>query len=199
MRLETGRLILRPPRKSDWKDIVEGIGDITVSRNLKVVPYPYYKKDALAWIGKSLEHWKQKEKKDCTFMIELKSERKLIGATGLHKINNICKKAETGSWINKKYWRRGYILEAKVPVLDFAFNKLKLNKIETGAFVENIASNRMSLKLGFKEEGIRKRTVVCKATGKIHDENLYGLFKEEWLKTKPKIIKEGGIKIKNDK
>src|SRR3989344_4710109 len=190
MILKTKRLILRPPRKSDWKDVVEGVRDVEVTRNLKVVPYPYAKKDAIKWLNTTIKKWRKKEKEDYTFFIELKSEKKVIGATGIHRISKKNGKCSTGSWINKNYWRRGYILEAKIPVLDFIFNKLKLRKVETEAFVENIASNKMSQKLSFKKEGRKRKSIVDLATRKIHDENIYGLFKKEWLKTRPKIIKE---------
>lgn len=87
MVLETPRLLLRPPKKTDWKDVVEGAGNKEVSKNLLVVPYPYKKKDALAWINATIKKWRKKNKTDYTFFIELKSERKVIGATSLHKID----------------------------------------------------------------------------------------------------------------
>jgi RimJ/RimL family protein N-acetyltransferase len=198
MIIKTKRLILRPPRKSDWKDIVEGVKEIEVSGMLLVVPHPYKKKDALWWINSKLKELKKKNKKEYVFFMELKAEKKVIGVTTIHGIDNQSKKGHTGSWINKKYWRRGYILEAKVPVLDFAFNKLKLRKIETSAFVENKASNKMSQKLGFTHEGMKRKTVIAKSTGKIHDENIYGLLKEEWFKIRPKVIKGVEKKIKEN-
>lgn len=196
MIIETKRLILRPPKRSDWKDVVEGSRDIQVSKMLAVVPHPYKKKDALRWINDVIKKWKKKKKEDYTFFIELKKEKKVIGATGIHKVSYIDKKAKTGSWINKKYWRKGYILEAKIPILDFIFNKLQLEKVETEAFVENKASNEMSKKLGFRYEGTKRKSVACKATGKIHDENIYGLLKEEWKKIRPKLIRELNKKLK---
>lgn len=199
MILKTKRLILRPPRKSDWKDVVEGVKNVEVTRNLKVVPCPYTKKDAIKWINTTVKKWKKKEKDDYTFFIELKSEKKVIGATGIHRISKKNGITTTGSWINRKYWRKGYILEAKVPILDFIFNKLKLRKVETEAYVENVASNNMSQKLGFKKEGTKRKSIVDLATKKIHDTYIYGLFKEEWMKVKSKIIKEVEKKIKKDK
>jgi len=143
MRLETKRLILRKPRKEDWEDIVEGVGNLEVSRNLAVVPYPYDKKEAMKWIAKCI---REKKTNNYIFFIELKSEEKVIGVTQIHIMEGV---ATTASWINKKYWRKGYSLESKVSVLDFAFKKLKLRKIESKVFVENIASNEMLKKLGF--------------------------------------------------
>jgi len=199
MNFKTKRLILRPPRKSDWKDIVEGCKDLEVSKWLAVVPYPYNKKEAMEFINKKIKDLRKKEKYSYVFFIELKSEKKVIGVTDIHEINKLDKTAKTGTWINKNYWRHGYILEAKVPVLDFVFNKLKLRKIETEAFVENKASNAMSKKLGFKKEGTKIKTTICNATRKIHDANIYGLLKEEWKKIRPKIIKEINRKMKNEK
>ncbi|MEK6926113.1 MAG: GNAT family protein [Nanoarchaeota archaeon] len=196
MKIETKRLILRPPKLSDWKDIVEGAGDVQVSKMTAAIPHPYSKKDADWWINDVLKKWKKKKKDNYTFMIELKEQNKLIGATDIHKIDFINKKANTGSWINRRYWRRGYILEAKIPVIDFIFNKLKLRRIETQAFVENKASNSMSKKLGFKFEGTKRKSIVCKATGKIHDENIYGLLKKEWEKIRSKLTKDLNKKIK---
>lgn len=83
--------------------------------------------------------------------------------------------------------------------MDFIFNKLKLRKVETEAYVENVASNNMSQRLGFKKEGTKRKSIVDLATKKIHDTYIYGLFKEEWMKVRSKIIKEVEKKIKKDK
>lgn len=199
MILKTKRLILRPFRKSDWKDIVEGVSNINVSKMTTCIPHPYSKKDAQKFISEKIGKWKKKNKKDYTFLIELKSEKKVIGGTTIFNIAKLSANAETGSWINKKYWRRGFILESKVPVLDFAFNKLKLRRIYSLAFVDNKASNSMSKKLGFAFEGTLRKHGKAISTGKIHDVNLYGLLKEEWVKIRQKIIKDVDNKIKNDK
>lgn len=187
--LETKRLLLRPPKISDWKDIVEGVKDLGVSKYLAVVPHPYTKKDALWFINDSLKKWRKKEKNNYRFFIELKSEKKVIGVTDIHGINYQDKVAKTGSWIARKYWRKGYILEAKIAVMDFIFNKLKMRKIETEAFVVNKASNHMQKRLGFRCEGTKIKTTIAKSTGKIHDAHMYGLLKEEWVKVKPKLVK----------
>ena len=194
-KLETQRLILRKPKLSDWKDIVEGLNDLKVSQSLKFVPYPYKKKNALYWIKYNLKNWKKKNGNSYVFFIELKTNKKIIGETGIY-VNPKNKKASTGSWINRKYWKKGYLLETKIPVFDFIFNKLKLRKIETSANKENVSSNNLQKKLGFKYEGTRIKSETNEATGKIHDVNLYGLFKEDWKKIEPKLKKRLNEKIK---
>lgn len=197
MRLETKRLILRKPKLSDWKDVVEGMGNLDVSKNLKFAPYPYKKKNAVNWIRYILKNWKKKNKESYTWFIELKSKKKVIGETGIYGVNTKDKKAIIGSWINKNYWRKGYILETKIPIFDFIFNRLKLRKIESTAWKENRASINMLKKLGFKYEGMKRKSASDQASGKFHDVNLYGLFKEEWKKIRPKIVRE--INKKNKK
>lgn len=190
MQLETKRLILRKHRKSDWKDLVEGIGNYDVAKMLTTVPFPYTKKDADNYINKSIKRWKKKVIENYVFLIELKSEKKVIGSVGLHKVNLFHGVGTTGSWINKKYWGNGYVTEAKIAINDFAFNELKLRRIESGAFTNNIVSNAVQIKMGYKLEGTKRKNVKCMATGKIHDENIYGLMKEEWEKIRPSLIKK---------
>ncbi len=194
MILKTKRLILRPPRKSDWKDIVEGVEDLAVSKNTEKIPHPYSKKDALWWISNSLKELARK--KSYTFVIKLKTEKRVIGCFGLEHIDRFIGTAGTGSWINKNYWRRGYITEAKIAGNDFAFNKLKLRKLNSSVFSDNIASNKTQQKMGYKLEGCKKKNTRSLATGKLKDVNLYGLFKEDWLKVRPKLIKSLNNKIK---
>jgi [ribosomal protein S5]-alanine N-acetyltransferase len=193
MKLETERLILRKPKESDWKDLVEGVGNIEVSRNLELVGHPYRKKDGKDFIEYALKEWRKKKKEKYIFFIELKSEKKVIGVTEVSIKKNI---GESGSWINKNYWKKGYITEAKTAVNYFAFNKLGARKLESGAIKENKASNIMQTKMGYKLEGCLRQKATSKATGKIHDLNVYGLLKNEWKKSRPKVVKKLKEKIK---
>jgi ribosomal-protein-alanine N-acetyltransferase len=189
MQLETKRLILRKPKKSDWKDLIEGVGEYGVSKMLVKVPYPYSKKDAENYLKKAVKRWKEKTADDYSFFIELKSEKKVIGAIGIHRISEFLKTGATGSWINKKYWKNGYITEAKIAINDFAFNKLKLRRLDSDVFKENKASNATQLKMGYILEGMQRKAKKSLASGKIHDVNLYGLLKDDWKKAKVKLIK----------
>ena len=40
----------------------------------------------------------------------------------------------------------------------------------------------MQLKFGYKDEGIKRQRFVSRATGKIEDEYITGLLKDEWIK-----------------
>ncbi|MEK6898449.1 MAG: GNAT family protein [Nanoarchaeota archaeon] len=194
MKFETKRLILRKPRISDWKDIVKGVGEISVSKSMSVIPYPYLKKNALMWIKKYIKDWEKKKGNE--FLIELKENKKVVGCISLIGVDKFNGTAGTGSWINKRYWRKGYITEAKIAVNNFAFNRLKLRKLDSKVFTDNLASNKTQQSMGYKLEGCRKKGTRSKATGKIHDVNIYGLFKENWKKNLLKIKKKLNEKIK---
>jgi [ribosomal protein S5]-alanine N-acetyltransferase len=176
-KLVTQRLLLRPIQKDDVDDIVEGINNLKVSKWLLKVPYPFKKKDAQEWIAR-----KKKKNNDLRFMLELKSEKKVIGAIGLHQINEVQGTASTFYWLSEKYWRSGYGSEALGAVLDVAFNKLNLRKVEAAVFVGNPASGKLLEKFGGQIEGLKRKSCISKATGKIMDEHIYGILKEDYMR-----------------
>jgi len=180
MKLETKRLILRDITMKDAKDIVKNLNNVKISRYLLVVPYPYTMKDAKWWVNECKRKAKEKPRESYSLHIELKSKKGIIGGVGLSKIDNFQGTASIGYWLGEDYWRQGIVSEAVREVLDFAFNKLKLRKVELYAFAENKASNALAKKMGFKLEGKIRKKSRDRATGKIHDDNFYGLLREEW-------------------
>jgi len=65
-------------------------------------------------------------------------------------------------------------------MINYAFDKLKLRRLMIPAFATNKGSNGLAKSLDFTFEGILRQAVKCKATGKIHDENVWGLLRKEW-------------------
>lgn len=188
MIIETTRLILRKARKSDWEDIVEGASNLQVAQWMTTIPHPYQKSDATWFIQDSIKKWNSKT--DFTFFIELKSEKKVIGVINLGGINTFSGTATTGSWIRKQYHKKGYMTEAKIAANDFAFNELKLSRLNSTVFVSNKASNATQIKMGYKLEGMSRKAQRSKATGKVHDINIYGLLKEDWKKAKRHLLRK---------
>ncbi len=54
--------------------------------------------------------------------------------------------------------------------------------MENGYFKENEKSHKMQLKFGYKDEGVKRQKFVSRGSGKIEDEYITGLLKEEWIK-----------------
>lgn len=180
MRLITKRLILRQPVMKDRRDIIEGIGNLEVSKCLLVVPYPYTMRDATWWVNDCKEKMKKKPRTDYEFNIELKEEGRIIGGCVVSKIDRRQGKGTVGYWLNQKYWKKGYTGEALEKVIDFAFKRLKLRRLEAEVFSWNEKSANLLKKFGFKYEGTSRKACICKATGKIHDGDMYGLLRREY-------------------
>jgi ribosomal-protein-alanine N-acetyltransferase len=180
--LKTPRLILRGvgDKKTDLKDMIEGANNLEVSKWLLSVPYPYKKEDALFWIKHCKKGYKDKKGKSYEFAIELKEEKKYIGGFGLSKIDKYQGTATIGYWMNSKYHGKGYGSEALNAILNFAFNKLKLRRINAGVFVGNPSSGKLLEKFGAKQEGLKRKGGVCEADGKIKDDLVYGLLREDF-------------------
>ena len=65
----------------------------------------------------------------------------------------------------------------------YYYTLLTVTVYENGYFKKNEKSHKMQLKFGYKDEGIKRQRFISKATGKVEDEYITGLLKEEWKKT----------------
>jgi len=77
--------------------------------------------------------------------------------------------------------------EAMIRIMDFAFNELKLRRLNVYAFKENKGSNALVKRLGFINEGMSIKKSKSRATGKIHDDMIYGMLKSDWENAKKKL------------
>ena len=58
--------------------------------------------------------------------------------------------AEIGYWLGEDFWGKGYITEATLRVIQYAFEQLNLTQLWASAYEENIASQRVLEKCGFR-------------------------------------------------
>ena len=182
MIIESERLILRSWEYEEIDDLIEGLNNINVSKWLAAVPYPYTKKDA----EKFIDYAKQldKDSKGMMLAIVLKENNKVIGGTSIESINKKDGTAGGGIWLNEKYQKNGYGTEAFSTRIKYAFEVLGLRRIENGYFSGNEKSKNMQHKLGYKDEGIRRKKYLCLATNEYTDECITGLLKEEFIEYK---------------
>lgn len=179
-RIETERLILRYPHKKDISDVVRNLNDLKVSQWLLVVPYPYTRKDGLWYVNHCEEKLKEKPQKDYGYWMELKETGEIIGGIGLHKVDHARRKGEVGYWLGVRHHRKGYGSEALEVLLDLAFRKLKLERLEAGVFEGNPSSGKLLEKYGFHLRPGRRKILRSKASGKCHKELPYFLLREEY-------------------
>ncbi len=181
MQLNTKRLILRDINDNDENALVDGVGLIEVARYLETVPFPYSIDDAKWFINKCKDDAKKQPREFFELAICLKEKPEiLIGVIGLTKVNYFHEKGEIGYWLNQKYQRNGYMFEAVKELIRFVFDDLKLRRIDISAMKENVASNNLIKKLGFRYEGTKLKSSKARATEIVHDVNFYGMLKEDY-------------------
>jgi RimJ/RimL family protein N-acetyltransferase len=64
-------------------------------------------------------------------------------------------------------------------VVRYAFDELRLDRVQAWVFANNTASKRLLHKLGFTHEGTMRARVRWGA-GRVDDE-VFGLLRDEWL------------------
>lgn len=181
MKLKTKRLVLREVKKSDLKSLYKDMNNIKISSCLLGVPHPFRIKDAKEWIDYCKKTSKKKPRTEYLLAITLKGEDKMIGEVMLTETDFDQRKSELAFWLSESHWKRGIISEAVEGIMNFAFNKLKLNRLEMAIFAENIASNNLAKKLGFVYEGTKRQVSIPESTKKVHDDHIYGLLRDEYL------------------
>lgn len=105
-------------------------------------------------------------------------EGQYIGGIGLHsyRLEGL---GELGYWIRTDRAGNGYIPEAGEAVVAFAFDTVKLYRLELRAGVENLPSQRVAEKLGFRREGtLRQGAPLGMDEG--YDCHIYGLLASDW-------------------
>lgn len=81
--------------------------------------------------------------------------------------------------IGRKYWRTGVTSKARKLVYDYAFNKLKIDEIHSGAWADNLNSCLSMEKAGFTLFDRHEKFFLKKNKRLI--ENHYVLTKETWI------------------
>jgi len=141
----TARLSLRPHRLSDADAMAETLSDFAVTRMLSRVPAPYHRQDALDWlvpvISGGLSGWN---------LAITSGDDAHIGVVAIELRHG---RWHLGYWLNRFYWRRGYMSEAVEAVLERFSRRMPDMPVHSGVFADNPASLRLQEKLGFRMTG----------------------------------------------
>jgi len=113
------------------------------------------------------------------FLIVNKSTNKRIGSIGLHRIDWKNRNATTGTLIgNTQYQSKGLGSDAKMLLLNWAFNELGLNKVESRVIAFNERSLGYAKKCGYEVVGRLKRHIFRE--GQWHDEIILEVHSDAW-------------------
>ena len=110
--------------------------------------------------------------------IERAADASFIGVCNLFNWNPTYRSAKLGYVLDIPAWGQGFATEATRALLQWSFNTLDLNRVQSETDTRNIASNRVLEKLGFIHEGTLRED--CIVNGEISDSRVYGLLRRDW-------------------
>jgi len=178
MSLTGNNVYLRRLEVSDAQDLL----DIEVRNFEFFKPFTHIKDEEFYTLDYQKERIKgnnERSEKDLyySFGIFLKETRELIGLTMLAEVlRGNLQSCFVGYYLNEEHNGKGFTTEAVQLVVDYAFNELKLHRIEAGVMPHNIGSIKVLEKSGFHKEGIARKNV--KINGKWEDHQVLAIINE---------------------
>jgi ribosomal-protein-alanine N-acetyltransferase len=176
-RLVGGRVVVRPPERGDY----EAWAKLRAGSRAFLAPWePSWPPDALARanfrarIARYIEDWRTDQAYN--FFIFAHDET-LLGGIGLANIRRgVAETASLGYWIGEPFARQGYMTATLPLVLDFAFARLRLHRVEAACLPTNVPSRALLLRAGFHEEGYARQ--YLRIDGKWRDHLLFAILRE---------------------
>ena len=172
------RIYLRALEESDiTEECIGWLNDPEVTRFLAMTgKYPATVDSMKRWI----ENY-QGSTTNLAFAVIDKSTDRHIGNVTLYDINWIHRTADISLMIGAKdFWRGGYGTETQSIIIDYAFQRLGLNKVLNSPVADHAGSVIMAKKLGFQVEGVLRKQLFI--DGEYHDQLRMGLFSHEFQK-----------------
>ncbi len=93
-----------------------------------------------------------------------------------------------GYWMDEARAGNGYVPESLVAVARFAFEDLRLHRLQVAVIPHNRASRRVAEKLELREEGVAVRYLAI--NGQWEDHIRYALTSEEWALRGAELVEE---------
>jgi len=146
--LETERLIIRDPNEDDFESIWKMRNDPHVTRFTGGVTL--FSKEELR--ERHLKRTQDIGNSPREYSVVLKESNEYIGYCGFQYCS-ILDGIEILYGYDKKFWGKGYALEAARAVLEFGIKKLDLKEVVAAVNYDNIASDKVLGKIGMKFSG----------------------------------------------
>ena len=179
IKLETKRLLIRDHVDEDLDNLFDLISRPFEMRYIMDL-FAVDQSGAEENLEVSMRDVGKSNRKHYFFAIIEKETSKYIGEIGFTVMdeNTSGKLLELGYFTKREFWGQGLTTEAAKKCVDFAFKELDAWKITTGCVKENVASERIMIKLGFRKEAELKEHQSVNQEWK--DRVLYGLLKSEY-------------------
>ncbi len=112
------------------------------------------------------------------YAITVNPDPRPVGACGCFWAAKPHLTMELGYWLAEPFWGKGITVEACRAVLKFAFAEFVPERIQARVIDGNDASVRVLAKLGFRDEGTLRRSLLRR--GKFEDVRIFSVLRGEW-------------------
>ena len=178
--LETPRVRLRLLKEEDFDDLNK------IAKSPEI--WKYFTKDLAdevelkQWIGEALEERAQSRR--MPFIITDKDDNRISGCTSFGSISFFDRRIEIGwTWLGQDFMGTGVNRQAKFALLSYAFEAMKMERVEIKTDNLNERSKGALKKIGAREEGVL-RSHMQMHSNRRRDTVYFAFLKNEWEKVK---------------
>ena len=169
--LTDGTVTLRRVRPGDEAPLLDERGD-PEARRWAISGRVWTPQDASAYVAATASLWLAGT--EARFAVVDAASGEYAGSLGLRVTAPAMRVAEVGYGIRPAWRGRGYTVRALRLVAGWAFSTAGLSRLELGTAVDNVASQRVAERSGFRREGLARLRLPT-ADGGRADEVRYGL------------------------
>lgn len=155
--LVTERMVLRAPKASDAGPMHLFASDLRVAAMTTSIPHPYPPGAAQSYLDGVVSRLD----KEVLWSIDASPSggAEFVGLIVARHVDS-----EIGYWVGPPFWRTGYATEAAAEVTRYLIDECGHAVVTATVFVENLASQAVMRKAGFRQDGDLLQFSVARAT-----------------------------------
>jgi len=178
--LNTEHVKIRPLTAVTWEQLAQGL---LYEGSFHAVNWGIKNPDDIRRLYENgLAAWESKRGNPIVFLNQDESE--VLGMTNFMNVEPSNKMIEIGgTWIHQKHQRSFVNTETKLALLQYAFEVLKLNRVEFRIDSGNLVSQRAVQRLGFHLDGLMTRRKI-NANGHVRDYLFFSVTDQTWPQVK---------------
>ena len=159
---------LRDFKMGDVGRLVDILNQPSVIQYLSTkIPNPYTKEDAMWWV---------QEGSTQGFIRAVEYEGELVGCIGVNPGNfEYERSGEVGYWLCSSHWRKGIMRDALRQIIALTFSNTSIERIFACVFSSNLASQKLLLDAGFRQEAILQRAIF--KNGRFYDSHIFAILR----------------------
>ena len=173
--IDLGDIVLRELSEDDISDFLHYLNDPQVSKYMAEEDVPKNNESAL----RELSYWKDlyKYRRSVYWGIAKSKTNKLIGTCGFNSWNSTNRRCEISYDLSRKEWGQGIMNRSIKALAEFAFIRMKVNRIQATVAHHNERSIKLLERLNFQQEGVlRDYNILAKEKTNFY---MYSLLSDE--------------------